>query len=136
MHRKQRETQSSTEGDVKRIISQTGTDSRQRGADIYVQNLHSRQNSSECVQGYLDERQRLLSAADQRRFLLLLLLHDGSKGHQGGEGRAACCAQHPRPEGRHAGWVSLVYTQSNGDLLRTTPSAPALFRVAKAIFSN
>lgn len=49
---------------------------------------------------YLDERQRLLPAADQRRFLLLLLLHNGSKGHQGGEGRAAHCSQHPGPDGR------------------------------------
>lgn len=49
---------------------------------------------------YLDERQRLLSAADQRSFLLLLLLNDGGKGHQGGgEGRAAHCTQHPGPEG-------------------------------------
>lgn len=48
---------------------------------------------------YLDQRQRLLSAADQRRFLLLLLLHNGGKGHQGGERRAAHCSQHPGPEG-------------------------------------
>lgn len=49
---------------------------------------------------YLDERQRLLSAADQCSFLLLLLLNDGGKGHQGGgEGRAAHCTQHPGPEG-------------------------------------
>lgn len=49
---------------------------------------------------YLDERQRLLSAADQRGFLLLLLLHNRGKGHQGGEGRTAHCTQHPGPEGR------------------------------------
>lgn len=58
---------------------------------------------------YLDERQRLLSAADQRGFLLLLFLHDGSKGHQGGEGRAAHCTQHPRPEGID-GWHTHTHT--------------------------
>lgn len=52
---------------------------------------------------YLDERQRLLSAADQCGFLLLLLLHDGGKGHQGGGGRAAHRSQHPGPEGKETG---------------------------------
>lgn len=51
---------------------------------------------------YLDERQRLLSAADQCRFLLLLLLHDGSKGWEGG---AAHCSHHPGPKGRD-GWCN------------------------------
>lgn len=67
---------------------------------------------------YLDERQRLLSAADQRRFLLLLLLHDGGEGHQGGEGGAAHGAQHPRPEveeggsgRRRTGWVRALHTE-------------------------
>lgn len=66
---------------------------------------------------YLDERQRLLSAADQRGFLLLLFLHDGSKGHQGGEGRAAHCTQHPRPEGidgwhTHTRWYQVLQQES------------------------
>lgn len=52
---------------------------------------------------HLNERQRLLPAADQRLLLLPLLLHDGGEGHQWGGGRAAHCSQHPGPE-EGSGW--------------------------------
>lgn len=48
--------------------------------------------------GYLDESQRLFSAADQSGLLLLLLLHNGGEGHGGVQGRAAHWSQHPRPD--------------------------------------
>lgn len=52
---------------------------------------------------HLNERQRLLPAADQRLLLLPLLLHDGGEGHRWGGGRAAHCSQHPGPE-EGSGW--------------------------------
>lgn len=58
-------------------------------------------NATQTRLVYLDECQRLLPAADQCGFLLLLLLHDGGKGHQGAGGRAAHCSEHPGPEGKH-----------------------------------
>lgn len=76
---------------------------------------------------YLDERQRLLTAAHQCSFLLLLLLHDGGEGHQGGVGRAARCSQHPGPEGemddteteRDEAWVSVNSNKSQVLLTRS-----------------
>lgn len=68
--------------------------------------------------GYLDERQRLFSAADQSGLLLLLLLHNGGEGHGGGQGRAAHWSQHPGPDVDRHRRGTAEHTQSGQMLQR------------------
>lgn len=83
--------------------------------------------------GYLDESQRLFSAADQRGLLLLLLLHDGGEGYCGGQGRAA----HPRPEGDRRRRGTREHARSGWMLQRQIPPPPIAGLCAKTPdFSN
>lgn len=87
---------------------------------------HQQESTNIHRQDHLDERQRLLSAADQRRFLLPLLLHDGGEGHRGGGGRAAHCSQHPGPEGWGAKGRKMMQTDRNAERITIRASNKSL----------